>query len=210
MFTGLVECVGHVTARQTEGAACRLGIAAPHMLPTTEDPRGVRLGDSIAINGCCLTVVAQDQDRLEFQAGVETLRCTNLGNLAAGDVVNLERSLRAGDRLGGHFVTGHVDGVGRVTSRVDDDTWSTFWISVPSELSRYLAPKGCIAVDGVSLTVVQVTGEQFSVALIPHTLQHTTLGGRCVGDAVNIETDLLAKYVLRADSIQNTQGDLSD
>ncbi|MDA0658811.1 MAG: riboflavin synthase [Planctomycetota bacterium] len=210
MFTGLVECVGHVTARVSEGAACRLEIAAPHMLPTTEDPRGVRLGDSIAINGCCLTVVAQDQERLEFQAGTETLRCTNLGSLGASDVVNLERSLRLNDRLGGHFVTGHIDGVGRVTSRIDDDKWSTFWIGVPSVLSRFLAPKGCIAVDGVSLTVVEVTGDQFSVALIPHTLQQTTLGGRCVGDAVNIETDLLAKYVLRADSIQTIQRDSSD
>jgi len=153
------------------------------------------LGESIAINGCCLTVVAVDQETLEFQLGPESLARTNLGGLAAQSLVNLERSVRVGDRLGGHFVSGHVDAVGTLEQRVDQGEWSTCWFRCPPELSRQMASKGAIAIDGVSLTLVDVEPGRFSVALIPHTLQATTLGRLQPGDPVNLETDLLAKYV---------------
>ena len=134
---------------------------------------------------------------MQFEAGPETLQKTTLGQLAEGDRVNLETSLKLGDTLGGHLVSGHVDGVGSVDERHDDDEWSTFWIRVPGELTRQMASKGSVAVDGVSLTLVEVEDERFSVALIPHTLAVTTLGFRKPGDPVNLETDLLAKYVER-------------
>ena len=156
------------------------------------------IGDSIAINGCCLTVVSiggEKADELTFQAGSETLSRTNLGQLKPGSPVNLERSLAVGQRMGGHYVAGHVDGLGVVNERVDDDQWSTFWFSVPESLTVQMASKGSVAIDGISLTLVDVERERFSVALIPHTLAVTTLGRRNVGDEVNIETDLLAKYV---------------
>lgn len=155
------------------------------------------IGDSIAINGCCLTVVDIAGDTLAFDAGEETLSRTNLGQTQAGDTVNLETSLKLGDDLGGHLVTGHIDGVATVDQRMDDADWSTFWFRVPAELTRQMASKGSVAVDGVSLTLVDVEQDRFSVALIPHTLKVTTLGARKVGDRVNIETDVLAKYVER-------------
>jgi riboflavin synthase len=132
---------------------------------------------------------------LTFQAGTETLSRTNLGKLASGSPVNLERSLKVGDRMGGHYVTGHIDSVGQVAIREDDGEWAKFWFSIPPLLSRQMASKGSVAVDGISLTLVDVEAGRFSVALIPHTLDVTTLGKREVGDEVNIETDLLAKYV---------------
>ncbi len=158
---------------------------------------GVAIGDSIAINGCCLTVVAIDGELLSFQAGDETLRRTDLGRLKSGSFVNIERSLILGERLGGHLVTGHIDAVGTLDARIDDGQWSTCWFRVPRELMRQVVAKGSIAVDGVSLTVVGVEAERFSVALIPHTLAATTLGRLAVGDPVNLETDLIAKYVAR-------------
>jgi riboflavin synthase len=139
-------------------------------------------------------VVAREQDCLSFDAGPETLARTNLGELSAGSAVNLESSLRVGDRLGGHFVTGHVEGIGTLVERKDDRDWSTFWFAFPRVLGRFMVEKGSIAVDGVSLTLVDVEAERFSVALIPHTLETTTLGQLGVGDRVNLETDLLAKY----------------
>ncbi len=155
------------------------------------------LGDSIAINGCCLTVVSSDGDTLAFQAGEETLSRTNLGELKVGDVVNIERSLKMGDAIGGHFVSGHIDAVGIVERRLDDTDWCTIWFRVPPALTRQMASKGSIAVDGISLTLVDVEGDRFNVALIPHTLAVTTLGRRQIGDRVNLETDILAKYVER-------------
>ncbi len=166
----------------------RITIACP------EISRDAALGDSISISGCCLTVVAVDGDRLAFDAGPETLARTTLGRLAAGSAVNLEPSLRIGDRLGGHFVSGHVEGVGTLVARQDERDWSTFWFEFPNELGRYIVPKVSIAVDGVSLTLVDVEADRFSVALIPHTLAVTTLGNLAVGGHVNLETDLLAKY----------------
>ena len=158
------------------------------------------IGDSISINGCCLTVVRigeNDRD-FDFEAGEETLSRTNLGQLAVGNRVNLERSLAVGDRLGGHYVTGHIDAVGKLIDRRDDPPWAYFDFSVPPRLARQIVSKGSIAVDGISLTVVDANDDSFSVALIPHTLSETTLGGRSVGDDVNLETDVLAKYVERS------------
>lgn len=189
MFTGLVEQLATVDQLIPAPPGVRLVIRAPSLA------QDMQVGASIAVNGCCLTVVDVQAETFGFDAGAETLSRTNLGRLTAGSCVNLERSLRLGDRLGGHFVTGHIDGVGHLDKRVDDQDWSTFWFRVPAGLSRQLASKGSIAVDGVSLTLVDVENDRFSVALIPHTLQVTTLGPLRVGDPVNLETDVLAKYV---------------
>lgn len=192
MFTGLIAHVGTITRLEPIGPGMRLSVRSP--LAAAE---GTQIGDSIAINGCCLTVVEVRGDELSFEAGSETLSRTNLGKLTAGSGVNLERSLKVGDRLGGHFVTGHIDAVGMLDARREEGDWSFLWFKVPRELTRQMASKGSIAVDGVSLTLVDVEDERFSVALIPHTLAVTTLGKLAVGDAVNIETDVLAKYVAR-------------
>ena len=191
MFTGLVETMGRVHTLESRTAGLRLVIAAPAIV------EGIEIGDSIAINGCCLTVVQITETLLGFDAGPETLACTNLGQKKVGDNINLERSVCLGDRLGGHIVTGHVDGLGELVQREDQQDWSTFWIIAPANLSLQMATKGSITVDGISLTLVDVTDEKFSVALIPHTLEVTTLGELQVGDQVNLETDLLAKYVQR-------------
>jgi riboflavin synthase len=189
MFTGIVETLATVTAVREEPPGRRLTLRA------AEIASGVAIGDSIALNGCCLTVVAADGETLAFQAGPETLSRTNLGRLDVGSAVNVERSMRLGDRLGGHFVTGHIDGTGTVDAREDEGDWSTLWFRAAPALMRQMASKGSIAVDGVSLTLVEVQRERFSVQLIPHTLAVTTLGSRRPGDEVNLETDLLAKYV---------------
>ncbi|MEE2826477.1 MAG: riboflavin synthase [Planctomycetota bacterium] len=189
MFTGLVEEMGEVVRIEPSGEACQVSLAAELVA------QGIQLGDSVSINGCCLTVVEAEGNLLVFQAGSETLSRTNLGELTTGSRVNLERALRSDDRLGGHYVSGHVDAIGRVASRIDQDDWAEFRFTVPQELTRQMASKGSIAVDGVSLTLVDVGDCEFSVALIPHTLKMTTLGERGIGDAVNLETDILAKYV---------------
>ena len=193
MFTGLVETKGRVVAVVPEPPGARLRIKAG---PVAE---GVAIGDSICVNGCCLTVTATDGELLDFQAGEETLSRTNLGELNADAPVNLERALLPDSRLGGHYVTGHIDGLGRVAQRNDSGEWSEVWFEAPADLMPQMASKGSITVDGVSLTLVGVDSEtsRFSVALIPHTLEVTTLGDRHVGDAVNLETDVLAKYVQR-------------
>jgi riboflavin synthase len=189
MFTGLVQALATVTQVAPAGPGQRLSIDAPDLATKAA------IGDSIAVNGCCLTVVEIAGPVLSFDAGPETLARTNLGKLVAGSQVNLEPSLRAGDQLGGHYVSGHVEAVGTVDAREDKAEWSTFWFRFPRELGRYIVCKGSISVDGVSLTVVDVEPERFSVQLIPHTLAVTTLGTRKAGDRVNLETDLLAKYV---------------
>lgn len=191
MFTGLVEAMGEVVAVRSRPPGVRL------VLRNAEIARDASLGDSISVNGCCLTVVERSSEAFSFDAGEETLSRTNLGRLAEGSSVNLERSLQLGDRLGGHLVTGHIDAVGLLDERQDDEDWSKFWFRVPRLLTRQMASKGSVAVDGISLTLVDVEDERFSVALIPHTLQVTTLGKLQVGGEVNIETDLLAKYVER-------------
>jgi riboflavin synthase len=191
MFTGLVETLAEVIDVEADGPGCRLQIRAP------ETAAAAKLGDSIAINGCCLTVVDSSDGVLAFDVGPETLLRTNLGDLRSGGHVNIERSLRMGDELGGHFVSGHVDAVGAVESRDDEGEWSTFWFTMPEQLTRQMISKGSIAVDGVSLTLVDVEPTRFSVMLIPHTLGATTLGRATPGTRVNLETDLLAKYVQR-------------
>jgi len=189
MFTGLIETLGTVRRVEVEGPGKLLVISAPPLAAE------LKIGDSVAINGSCLTVVEQDSETCRFQAGPETLQRTNLGELAAGDRVNLERSLRVGDRLGGHLVQGHVDGLGRVQEKIRQDSWEMVWFSCPFDLAAQMASKGSVAVDGISLTLVDVTSDRFSVALIPHTLNNTTLGFKKPGATVNLETDLLAKYV---------------
>ncbi|MCA9248558.1 MAG: riboflavin synthase [Planctomycetales bacterium] len=192
MFTGLVECLAEVAEIIDEPPGKRLVIRAPQIAAEAT------LGESIAVNGCCLTVVAINQATFAFEAGPETLSRTNLGQLQAGSRVNLERSLQVGDRLGGHFVSGHIDAVGRLDQRDEDGEWATFWFRVPPELTRQMVSKGSIAVDGVSLTLVDVEPDRFSVQLIPHTLSVTTLGALKPGDPINLETDLLAKYAQKA------------
>lgn len=190
MFTGLVEGLGTVSEAIVEGAGTRLIIIPPPGLGA-----GTAIGDSVAINGCCLTVVATHADRWTFQAGPETLARTNLGLLRPQDRVNLERALPVAARLGGHFVQGHIDGCATVDRILPDGPWVTIWFRTMKEQTRQMVSKGSVAVDGVSLTLVDVETERFSVALIPHTLEATTLGLRREHDRVNVETDILAKYV---------------
>jgi len=192
MFTGIVQAVGHIASREERGGDARIAIDAGAL-----DLADVALGDSIAVAGTCLTVVAIDGARWSADVSAETLRLTTLGTLAAGDAVNLEKALRLADRLGGHLVSGHVDGVGHVV-RVDDDGGSQRWtFRVPASLARYIAVKGSVCVDGTSLTVNTVDADTFGVTLIPHTLGATTFGARKAGDAVNIEVDLMARYAER-------------
>ena len=195
MFTGIVTDVGEVVAMAPRGELRRLRIACSY------DPDGIALGASIACSGVCLTVVAVAREGartiFEVDAAAETLAITTVGTWACGTRVNLERALKIGDELGGHIVTGHVDGVARVISRDDFDDMSRFWVEAPRALSRFIAKKGSVALDGVSLTVNDVEGDRFSVLLIPHTLSVTTLGARSAGDALNIEVDLMARYAAR-------------
>ncbi len=191
MFTGLVESMGKCASLQAEGEGRRLVIEA------TIFGNDITLGESIAINGVCLTVVEKTVGSATFQLAPETLRKSNLGNLTTGSLVNLERALRMGDRLGGHWVQGHVDGVGSLLRREQDGDWKRFIFQMPATLSRYLVAKGSITINGVSLTVGDVSSDTFSVALIPHTLSITNLGVLRNGDTVNLEVDILAKYVER-------------
>jgi riboflavin synthase len=187
MFTGIVQELGTVAA--FDGS--RLVVDAPRTAA------GVRLGDSVALAGVCLTVVDADGTRLSFDAVPETLSRTSLGRLAAGDTINVEPALRVGDALGGHLMQGHVDGVGRVRSAEPEGDGRRVWIDAAGDVVRYCIEKGSIAVDGCSLTVAGLDEDGFAVALIPHTLAVTTLGRLEPGDPVNLEVDMLAKYVER-------------
>ena len=195
MFTGLVETIGRISDVRVESPGVRLTVEAGDV--AADAPLTAVLGASICVSGCCLSVVAIDGPRLTFQLVAETLARTTLGGLVPGAAVNLERSLRLSDRLGGHLVTGHVDGLGRLLSRDESGDWVTCVFSAPRALLRQMASKGSVAIDGISLTLVDVEAERFSVALIPHTLAVTTLGALAVGGSVNLETDLVAKYVAR-------------
>jgi riboflavin synthase len=191
MFTGLVQSLATVRGVTDARAGRRLRLVEPALAPKLE------VGESVAVNGACLTVVAVEGGAFDFEVGPETLARTTLGRLSAGDRVNLERALRAGDPLGGHFVTGHVDCVGAVLEEIVTGDWLTVWFGFPAEWEELLVAKGSVAVDGVSLTVVDVRRDRFSVMLIPHTRAHTTLGLKRPGDPVNLEFDLLAKHVQR-------------
>jgi riboflavin synthase len=192
MFTGIVETLAVVCDAVPEGAGRRVAVEV------NWPSGGAAVGDSIAVNGVCLTAIACASGRVEFQAGPETLDRTNLGSLRVGDRVNLERALLPTTRVGGHFVQGHVDGVARVVARRREQDWEFVEFAADRSLTDQMLPKGSVAVDGVSLTLVGVSPSSFSVMLIPRTLAHTTLGVRAVGDTVNVETDILGKYVLHA------------
>jgi riboflavin synthase len=190
MFTGLVEAMGTVQRLDHPFGDFESADLVVEIPFATE----LAVGDSVAIDGCCLTVVAAIGHAVKFQCGPETLKRTTLGRRVPGDAVNLERALRADQRLGGHFVQGHIDGTGEVVRRDRSGEWEIVWFKVGGLMSEIVS-KGSVAVDGVSLTVVETNAEAFSVMLIPHTLAVTTLGRRPVGSFVNIETDVLAKYV---------------
>jgi len=195
MFTGIVTDIGEVVSVEPRGALKRLRIACSY------DAAGIALGASIANSGVCLTVVAvaRESGRTVFDvdAAAETLAKTTVGTWVAGTRVNLERALKIGDELGGHIVTGHVDGVARIVSRDSFDGMARFWIEAPHDLSRFVAQKGSVALDGASLTVNEVEDDRFSILLIPHTLAVTTFGAREAGDALNIEVDMMARYAAR-------------
>jgi riboflavin synthase len=191
VFTGIVRELGTVDSIDGGEEGVRLVLIAPHSAPETE------IGASIALNGCCLTAETVEGDRIAFQAVPETLRRTSLGRLRPGDRVNVEPAVRAGDPLGGHYVQGHVDAVGRVQSVEAEGVGLRVWIEAPAEVLRYCAPKGSVAVEGVSLTIAEVAEDAFGVALIPHTLAATTLAQLVPGWDVNLEADVLAKYVER-------------
>ncbi len=189
MFTGIIQTTGRVERQEANGAGARLTIATPRPLP------GLAVGESIAVNGACLTVAARRGRTFSVDVSPETLRRTTLGHLARRARVNLERSLRVGDRLGGHIVQGHVDGVGWLEATSPDGDWVAYRFRAPRGLTPYLVEKGSIAVDGVSLTVFACRGPTFSVGGGPHTLPETTRGERRPGDRVNLEADVLLKHI---------------
>lgn len=192
MFTGIVEGLAVVRsiAKAKKGADTVMWVKLGRMA------RRLKKGDSVCINGACLTVTRLQKDEAQFEMVAETMRRTSLGSLKPGDRVNIERSMKVGDRLEGHFVLGHVDGTATIVDRIEKPAETTMWFQLDDAgLSRALVPKGSIAVDGISLTVVDVEGAKFSVSLIPHTLAITSLGLKEKGDRVNIETDVLSKYV---------------
>ena len=189
MFTGIVEATARVNRVEPKGGGTRMTLESARPLP------GLAIGESIAVNGACLTVTTFRGRRCTVEVSPETLRRTTLGKLRPGERVNLERALRLGDRLGGHIVQGHVDGVGTLEAITPDRQWSLYRFNAPKVLAPYLVEKGSIAVDGVSLTVFACRGTRFTVALIPHTLAATTLGARRPGDRVNVEADVLLKQI---------------
>ncbi|GAB2906736.1 riboflavin synthase [Nonomuraea fastidiosa] len=191
MFTGIIEEKGEVTAIERAGGGALLSVRGP--LVTSDAGHG----DSIAVNGVCLTVVEVDGDVFTVDVIKESLDRSSLGGLTEGSAVNLERAVRADQRLGGHIVQGHVDGTAVLLSRQPGESWDDLRFSLPPALSPYVAEKGSIAIDGISLTVTTVDDESFGVSLIPTTLKLTTMGERQVGDVVNIEVDVIAKYVER-------------
>jgi len=191
MFTGIIEDLGAVESiHATDGGAV---LTVRTALPTAK----IKIGDSIAVNGCCLTVVAKGRGALRFDVSAETLRRTNLGDFKPADRVNLERCLTIDKLLGGHLVQGHVDAVGKIVSIKPEGDSKLYTFEAPANEARYLIEKGSVALDGISLTVFGIRGRRFSVALIPHTLKVTTLGYKKPGDRVNVESDLLAKYIER-------------
>ncbi|WP_101477072.1 riboflavin synthase [Candidatus Nitrosotalea bavarica] len=195
MFTGVIEGLGNIVRfdKKTSNRS-----AAKMKIKLGKIAKGLKIGDSVAINGVCLTAINISKDVAEFEMVGETIQKTNLGILQSGNKVNIERSLKVGERLEGHFVLGHVDGVGIISKMDKQPNQIKIWTKVPKELSKYIIKKGSVTVDGISLTVVDVLKDQFSVSIIPHTLKITNLSYKKVGDKVNIETDILGKYILSA------------
>ena len=191
MFTGIVEELGSVKALRREAGAARLTISASTVLGSTA------IGDSICVNGVCLTVVEMNKSDFSADVAVETLKVTNLGELKTGARVNLERALQLSARIGGHLVSGHVDAVGRIREKRGEGNGWRIFIDAPEAVLRYVIKKGSIAIDGISLTVADVDPSGFSIAMIPHTAKLTTLGFKKAGDSVNLETDIIGKYVER-------------
>jgi riboflavin synthase len=192
MFTGIIAALGEITALQPKGGDLKLVVNAGKL-----DCGDVKLGDSIAINGVCLTVVDMDNQQLSFDVSQETITRSSLAQLKTGSQVNLEKALAVGERLGGHFVSGHVDGLGQIDSIKEVARSWQIAVNVPSELQRYIAEKGSICIDGASLTVNKVTAKGFEVNIIPHTLQETIIKDYKVGSKVNLEVDLIARYLER-------------
>jgi riboflavin synthase len=191
MFTGLVEAVGEIVERKPTSGGCRLRIAtalAPELAP----------GDSIAVNGVCLTVILAEGGEFHADVGPETVRVTTLGRLSRGSPVNVERPLRADSRFGGHFVQGHVDAVGHIEELRADLDFHWLTVSFPSQLAPFIVSKGSIAVDGISLTVAGLGSDRFDVQVVPFTMEHTNLGRARIREAVNLECDMVGKYVIRA------------
>jgi riboflavin synthase len=196
MFTGIIEGLGKIVKF---GTTTNSRSAAKMHIDLGRISRGLKVGDSVAINGVCLTAIKISKGITEFEMIGETIKKTNLGSLQRGDKVNIERSLKIGQRLEGHFVLGHVDGVGIISKIEKQSNQIQLWIKIPQELSKYVIKKGSITVDGISLTAVDVLKNQFSVSLIPHTVKITNLSYKKIGDKVNIETDILGKYILSDD-----------
>lgn len=195
MFTGIIEGLAEVrsVARAKKGADTVMQVKLGRMA------RGLKIGDSVCVSGACLTVTKLSKGVAQFEMVAETIRRTSLGSIKPGDRVNIERSMKVGDRLEGHFVLGHVDGTAAIADKKEAPSETTMWFQLASkELTSALVEKGSIAIDGISLTVVDVVGDKFSVSLIPHTLEITTLGAKKKGDVVNIETDVLSKYVAKS------------
>jgi riboflavin synthase len=193
MFTGIIEGLGNIVRfdKKTSNRS-----AAKMKIKLGKIAKGLKTGDSVAINGVCLTAINVSKDIAEFEMIGETIQKTNLGTLQSGNKVNIERSLKVGERLEGHFVLGHVDGVGIISKMDKQLNQIKIWTKVPKELSKYIIKKGSVTVDGISLTVVDILKYQFSVSIIPHTMKVTNLSYKKVGDKVNIETDILGKYIL--------------
>jgi riboflavin synthase len=204
MFTGIIEEVGTLAAVHRRGSAARIVVEAPGIAA------GVSIGDSVAISGVCLTAIAIDAHNISFDAVPETIERSSLKTLKAGDPINIERSLQVGGRLGGHFVQGHVDGTGTIKQIEDRENAHVVTIEALPELMRYIAPKGSIAIDGISLTVVDVRDASFTVWIIPHTFVNTTIGDRKPGDSVNLEIDMLARYIERLLEAQTPASSLSE
>lgn len=196
MFTGIIEGLGSIVMfdKKTSNRS-----AAKMKIKLDKIAKGLKVGDSVAINGVCLTAVNISKGITEFEMIGETIKKTNLGSLERGDQVNIERSLKVGERLEGHFVLGHVDGVGIISKIKKQTNQVQIWIKIPKELSKHVIKKGSITIDGISLTIVDKLKDQFSVSIIPHTMQVTNLGYKKIGDKVNIETDILGKYILSED-----------
>jgi riboflavin synthase len=191
VFTGIVKELGRVVSLEGDEEQARLVIAAPGLTPELE------IGDSVAVDGCCLTIVGREKETIAFDLSAETLSRSAIGSLGAGQGVNLEPAIRVGEPLGGHYVQGHVDAVGRVRSLLPEGEGVRIWIEVPPDVLRYCVEKGSLTVAGVSLTIAELTDDAVAVALIPHTLEVTTLGKVKPDDAVNLEADVIAKYVER-------------